>query len=102
MAMLQRRRCVDPPNQTVNRLDLNYEVSDLQNWLDHTIHLFGEPVPFGWNALVLGLQTAICFERLQLVNPLAKPLRRLDQAIAFEGCGVHCPARDDRVIDQRV
>ena len=100
--MPQRRRCVEPPNLAVNRFDLNYEMSDLQNRIGQALHRFGEPVPFGRNALMLGLQATIRFERPQLFNPLAKPLRRLGQAIPFEDGVVHCPAREDRVIDQRV
>ncbi len=36
MAIVQRRRFVEPP-KSHGHFDLNYEMSDLQNWLDHTI-----------------------------------------------------------------
>ena len=42
--MPQRRRCVERPNLAVNRVDLNYEMSDLRNRIGHAHHLVGEPV----------------------------------------------------------
>jgi hypothetical protein len=72
MAVPQCRRCVEPPNLAVNRFDLNYEASDLQNWLDQTIHRFPETVPLGRNAVMLDLQTTICFERPQGLDPFGK------------------------------
>jgi hypothetical protein len=44
----------------------------------------------------------VLFERPQLVNPHAKPLRRLHQPVVFEGRVVHRPARGDHILDQRV
>ena len=98
MAMPQRRRCVEPPNLAVNRFDLTYEVSDLQNWLDHTIQLFGEPVPFGRNALVLGLQTTICFDRPQGLDPLGELLPGFVQTIPRERSVLHLATRKLQVI----
>jgi hypothetical protein len=37
----------------------------MTNRAGHTLHLFGEPVPFGQNAFVLRQRTTICVERPQ-------------------------------------
>jgi hypothetical protein len=43
----------------------------------------------------------LLFERLQLGNSHATPLRRLDQPVTPKGF-VHRPARSDHIADQRV
>ena len=73
-AELRRRRCVEPADLAITDFDPTGSVSDLQNGLDHTIHLSGELVPFGSNSFVLGLQTTICFEQLQGFDPIGELL----------------------------
>ena len=61
--------------------DLTDRVSDLHNQTGHALHLFGEPVPFGQNALVLRPHAAICFERLLGLDPPGELLPGFVQTI---------------------
>ena len=67
-----RRRCVESPDLAITGFDLTNKVSNLRNRIGHVLHLFGETVPFGQNALMLRPHTAICFERLQGLDPFGK------------------------------
>jgi hypothetical protein len=59
-------------------------VGDLHDRLRHALHLSGEPVPFGSNPFVLRPHAAICFERLQGLDPLGKLLPGFVQTIPRE------------------
>jgi hypothetical protein len=93
MTMLQRRRCVEPPNHTVNRLDLNYEVSDLHDRLRHALHFIGETIPLSQNTFMFGARTTICFERLQGLDPLGKLPSGFVQTIPRENRVLHPATR---------
>jgi hypothetical protein len=47
-------------------------MGDLPNRLGHALHLFGEAITFGQSAFALRPHTAICFERLQGLEPFRK------------------------------
>ena len=72
MPELRRRCCVEPPDLAITNCDPADYVIDLRNRLGQAIHLFGEPIPLSQNSLMLGLQTAIRFERLQGLDPFGK------------------------------
>jgi hypothetical protein len=98
VAELRRRYCVEPPDLAITDFDPSNRMSDPQNRLGHALHLFGESVPFGFNALVLGLQTTIRFERLQGLDPFRKLRRSFMQTVLFERSVVHLAARELQVI----
>jgi hypothetical protein len=75
-------------------------VRDPHNRLGHAAHLLGKPVPLGLNLFMFGSLGTGLFERLQLVNPHAKPLHRRDKPVALEGSVVHCSARGDCIVDR--
>ena len=82
IAKPQRRGCVDSPDLAITNGDPADRMSDLRNRIGHALHLFGEPVPLGENSLVLRPHTAICFERLQGLDPFGSfvPARASDPA----------------------
>jgi hypothetical protein len=73
-------------------------VSDLHNRTGHALHLFGEPLPFGENSLVLRPHAAICFERLQGLDPFGKLRSRLVQAIPRERRALHLSTRKRHIV----
>jgi hypothetical protein len=66
------------------------------------LHLFGEPVPLGENAVMFRPLSPVLFQCHQFGDPHGKPLRGLDQPVALEGRVVHHTSCVDHVLDQRV
>src|SRR4029077_11227348 len=72
IAKPQRRGCVEPSDLAITYGDPADYASDLRNLIRRALHLVGEAVTLGGNALMLGSQTTIRFERLQSVDPLGE------------------------------
>ena len=98
MAELRRRCRVEAPDLSVAGFDLTNKVSDLRNRIGHALRLFGEPIPFVFNALVLVPHPAIRFERLQRLGPFRKLRRGFLQTVPFERGIEHLATRELQVI----
>ena len=94
----RRRCCVQAPDLAITDFDPTDRLSDLRNRLRPALHFFGETVPLGQNAFVLHPHAAVCFKRLQGVDPFSELRSSFVQAIPREVRILHLPTRDLHIV----